>query len=689
MIPNKEYEPTLASGNMKSSQAQILMTDNMFEILSSGIYKDKILAVIREIICNARDAHVMNGNTRAIEVHVPTSLSPYFSVRDFGPGLNEEQAHHLYLTYGDSTKRGDNLGIGGLGIGSKSPLAYSDSFIVESTQNGVTATYGIAKKNGIPTINNMGRKATTEADGLMVKVSVGQRDVEEFKQKTGAFLRYFTYDVKTQGGAISRNVTKILETPLYTTYEGGYNHKGQLKAIMGGVVYDIRSELAEPIKDIIGNDMMILQFQIGDLAFQASREALSQDADTDQVIKDVVDKVESEFLVDFQTKINSEPTVYALFKMLRRFKLFQRNSNWGANSGTRKRIAKLKYKGKGALTYIDDYDHQKFELVIDRGYNRKKTQTLTAIEELPTFLRKDRINGYKKTAEKLSQAAGTSRWVMIVETDAEEDVLKEFFGSHIKILKVSEEYERLVPKEERAKSVSVARSGLFTSREKEITKLDKTQTGWYIPFERHTCVIKGARTGFNRAWDSVKAIAQALVDTNILKEDELYLCRKGGLAAVKKTEIKEMKFSDLLDLLRVDLTPDLERAFVVKAAHRSIGAMLTDKKLAGTSNVLYTLEPAHKEFQLAKSLGAGSKSLSALSVTGMRVAEFVVPSYHSVVNGLVDQMRSERKRLEQEYPLPFHLNSYGLPMDIDQDLIGYIGYKLTLNNGKNDDNSTI
>ena len=35
-----------------------------FKVLSSNIYKNKIRAVVRELVCNAVDAHVLNGNKR-------------------------------------------------------------------------------------------------------------------------------------------------------------------------------------------------------------------------------------------------------------------------------------------------------------------------------------------------------------------------------------------------------------------------------------------------------------------------------------------------------------------------------------------------------------------------------------------------------------------------------------------------
>ena len=69
-----------------------------FNILSSGLYANKIKAIIRELSCNAVDSHVAAGNDQPFEVHLPSTLEPWFSIRDFGTGLNHEQVTNIYTT---------------------------------------------------------------------------------------------------------------------------------------------------------------------------------------------------------------------------------------------------------------------------------------------------------------------------------------------------------------------------------------------------------------------------------------------------------------------------------------------------------------------------------------------------------------------------------------------------------------
>ena len=71
---------------------RIAANKEAFRILSSGLYNDKKLAIIRELSCNAYDSHVMAGKADVpFELHLPTVFEPYFSIKDFGVGLSDVQ----------------------------------------------------------------------------------------------------------------------------------------------------------------------------------------------------------------------------------------------------------------------------------------------------------------------------------------------------------------------------------------------------------------------------------------------------------------------------------------------------------------------------------------------------------------------------------------------------------------------
>lgn len=71
-----------------STGFSIAMNAKAFRVLSSGLYKDKIGSIVREISFNAKDAHVDAGKPDVeFYVHLPDDFEPYFAVRDYGKGL--------------------------------------------------------------------------------------------------------------------------------------------------------------------------------------------------------------------------------------------------------------------------------------------------------------------------------------------------------------------------------------------------------------------------------------------------------------------------------------------------------------------------------------------------------------------------------------------------------------------------
>jgi hypothetical protein len=109
----------------------IVASKEAFKILSSGLYKQKVRACIRELCCNARDAHVAAGKAAVpFTLQLPTMFDLTFSVRDDGTGLSHEDVLSLYTTYFGTNKSDSNDYVGALGLGSKSPFCYTDMFSV-------------------------------------------------------------------------------------------------------------------------------------------------------------------------------------------------------------------------------------------------------------------------------------------------------------------------------------------------------------------------------------------------------------------------------------------------------------------------------------------------------------------------------------------------------------------------------
>ena len=179
-----EVNNVVRSDDFEQSNYTIEASAKAFSILSDGLYSNKIRAVIRELSTNAYDAHVEAGKSKVpFNVTMPDRFNPQFAIRDFGTGLSHEDCMNLYTTYFGSTKTNTNDAVGCLGLGSKSPFAYTDSFIVTSYHNGKVRVYNSFKdEHNKPVFALMSEDDTTEANGLHVLFSVYTDDIEEFKQ---------------------------------------------------------------------------------------------------------------------------------------------------------------------------------------------------------------------------------------------------------------------------------------------------------------------------------------------------------------------------------------------------------------------------------------------------------------------------------------------------------------------------
>jgi hypothetical protein len=271
----------------------IKATAKSFHILSSGLYANKIRAIIRELSCNAVDSHVAAGKKDTpYDVHLPSTFEPWFSVRDYGTGLSHNQVTGIFTTFFESTKTDSNDYVGALGLGSKSPFSYTDNFTVTAIKDGVKGIYtAFINDSGVPSIALMTSENTTEANGVEIKFSVNERyDFDKFRQEAEIVYRYFEKVPNVKG-----NSNFAVKKPEYETVDiipGVHSYKSDhattSRAIMGNIAYPIDVPNAEknlgPLVQLLkcGIEM---HFNIGELDFQASREGLSYIQSTIDAIK--------------------------------------------------------------------------------------------------------------------------------------------------------------------------------------------------------------------------------------------------------------------------------------------------------------------------------------------------------------------------------------------------------------------
>lgn len=268
-----------------------------FEILSSGIYEHKIAAVVRELCTNAFDSHVQAGKGDVpFSVVLPNELHPYFEVEDFGIGMSVQDAMDVYTVYFCSTKNSSNDVAGGLGIGGKSPFAYTRQFNIRIRKDGeenLAIIYVDAM--GQPRLDIIHTCQTTEQNGVKVSIPVEARDFRTFTGEAKYFLSF--YPVKPK---FNSNIEVNFDNVHDKLEEDGYAFVsrnswvesalagGNFYAVMSPVPYMVNinsivedraaARLLQAAADKSG--CLFVKFDIGELSVSASRESLSLDEKT-------------------------------------------------------------------------------------------------------------------------------------------------------------------------------------------------------------------------------------------------------------------------------------------------------------------------------------------------------------------------------------------------------------------------
>lgn len=327
-------------GVQSANQFSIAQTSKMFKILSDSLYSDKVMAVVRELSTNAYDAHIAAGNKNPFKVILPTQAAPVFTVRDYGTGLSQEDMEELYTTYGASNKNTSNDFVGCLGLGSKSPFAYTKSFTTISYFNGKKLTYIAAMdEGGVPSLNMVSITDTKEPNGLEISFAVKQSDFWEFTQKSKRIYHYFKLKPIIEGGVCNTlndnsyshhniviegkgwKIGRISEDN--NKYPSRHNNVDSgIVAIMGNIAYPVDSSKIvgeekpdQPdhiqawnrafrkadvdnwknlVREILNQGLYLeIQFGIGELEMDVSREGLQY---TKQVIKTLRDRTQDIYL---------------------------------------------------------------------------------------------------------------------------------------------------------------------------------------------------------------------------------------------------------------------------------------------------------------------------------------------------------------------------------------------------------
>lgn len=277
-------------GNFEGVDATLSLDDLdlIFSFVSENFYSDIEGSIVRELTSNCVDSHTEAKISDPIVIeYSDIEGTNYISFIDVGTGLSPNKFKNIYMKYFKSTKRESNEFVGFFGIGSKSPLGYTDSFEVITRSEGVEYHYVVGKsESGKPRADLLNVKDTTERNGTEVKIVINPSDYYKFEEAIKKQLIYFD-NVFVSGFNVD-NSFNIIESDTFKFRHSinSENPYDEMHIAFGRVVYPInwtalsRRKIEFPVG---------VKFDIGELQVTKNREQIIYSDEAKELINQRID----------------------------------------------------------------------------------------------------------------------------------------------------------------------------------------------------------------------------------------------------------------------------------------------------------------------------------------------------------------------------------------------------------------
>lgn len=263
----------------------------VFDIISRQLYSNPIGSIVREITSNCFDSHKEAGINDPVIIRKSYDAeedSWYIEFQDFGVGLSPERIESVYMNYFSSTKRDNNEQIGGFGLGSKTPLAYSDLFYIITRFDGIEYSYVFHKGEEKPTLDILSEVETIERNGTIIKIPIKNdsstfygNDSHKFEAELKNQLLYFD-NVYFENWNVN-NDYKIYEAKHFKFRSDIDTKEKKIHICMGKVTYPLNFD-----KVSLSSHMLpiAIKFEIGEIPVTPSREEIRYNDQTISLINE-------------------------------------------------------------------------------------------------------------------------------------------------------------------------------------------------------------------------------------------------------------------------------------------------------------------------------------------------------------------------------------------------------------------
>lgn len=282
-------------GDMGEIQSSIRNEDLGFALgaVSKNLYANNIGSFVRELVSNGVDANVGHTErTKAVAVEVKLYREGenwWFSVQDFGKGMTSKVFNEVYMAWFNSNKRTNNNEIGGWGLGSKTPLSYTDQYEVTTIAEGIKYEYLVALTSTVPVATPLLEKETDEPSGTLVKFAIKEKDRYKLSEELNKQLAYFNEVVVVNEYTYYNNEFSVLESEHFKYRPDAHSFGTEMHIVIGQVPYKIDFNL-------LGRDRIFMplaiKFDIGTIPVTLSREDINYDDEHIDVIQTINDKID-------------------------------------------------------------------------------------------------------------------------------------------------------------------------------------------------------------------------------------------------------------------------------------------------------------------------------------------------------------------------------------------------------------
>lgn len=347
-------------------------------------YNNAELATLREWVSNAHDSHVAAGQTRPVEITLPTRFASTLTVEDFGLGMSYDDVENVYAVFLSSTKDHDNEGIGGFGIGGKSALALADQYTMVAIKDGLKNIFILERSNmgGLKVTPAVVNEPTDQGNGVKVSVAVTNTHVfnpdyfnpvlegwkpEHIKLvgREAEFKSFHKEALVFEHGYVKESVF---------TKQNGYSNRN-FKVFVGPVAYEAPRSFwqhweGDAYKTLLRNfgSFTAVQVPIGKVTFPSSREVIEDSEENNKVIVKAARKLEKEI----QAHVDSIVKNFSSYKEAYDFACSDFATRSSLNVTYKGRnLGDVKYKGFTAF-YVSSTDSKGENLRLERFDGRKE-----------------------------------------------------------------------------------------------------------------------------------------------------------------------------------------------------------------------------------------------------------------------------------------------------------------------------